>query len=419
MGNKLKDNKPRGLKPVQRIELSEDNAKRRFILAVVFALIGAIAIAIGVGFWLRTEPGWKQIEAKASGASSAQDLVFNYYFADEEISASKEEKELTALYSELCVKAYEVFNRYDRFEDGNNLFYVNEHINKEVKVDPVLYGAFETMLENGGRYLYFGALHSEYEYNFFGHEDVPQSEDLDPYKNGEMADYFGTLAEYALDPDSVELELLGDNTVKLKVSKQYKDFAKENEISVFIDFYRMKNAFVVDYIASELQKAGYTKGTISSYDGFVRCLDTRSETYALNLFDRKGSEVYNAAAMKYQGPMAIVNLRSFPMGEKDSYDFYVRSDGKLITPYVDVDGLYKTSTECLVSYSKTKTCAEIALSLLPVFIADELDSTALTELEDKGISSVWFEDLVICKSDSGLVITDLYDDGSVKYTLQN
>ena len=85
MANKFRDNKPRGLKPVQRIELSEENAKRRFIVVVALILIGATAIAFGVGSLLSTEPGWQQIEANPKGLSCARDFVFNYYFADEEI----------------------------------------------------------------------------------------------------------------------------------------------------------------------------------------------------------------------------------------------------------------------------------------------------------------------------------------------
>lgn len=419
MSNKLRDNKPRGLKPVKRIELSEDNAKRRIILAVVFLLVGAIAIALGVGFLLDTEPGWKQIEGNSNELSCAEDFIFNYYFADEEISATKEEKALKALYSKLCVKAYEVFNRYDKFEDQNNLYSVNEHVNQEIKVDPILYDAFETALEYKDRYLYFGALHAEYEYTFFGVEDSAQSEDCDPYKNAEFAEYFKTLADFAMDDDAIKLELLGGDTVKLTVSKEYEEFAKENEIFVFIDFYRMKNAFVIDYLAEKLIEAGYTKGTISSYDGFVRCLDDSGEAYALNLFDKRGDEVYNAAAMTYKGPMALVNLRAFPMGEKDSYDFYVCGDGKVIPPYVDRDGLYKTATQSIVSYSDDRSCAQIAMSLTSVFVSDKLDEKALSELKAQGIDSVWFDDLEICRSDKDLVITDLYDDGSVKYTLQN
>jgi len=418
MANRFRDNKPRGLKPVKRIELSEQNAKRRLIVVVVLIIIGATAIAFGVGSLLSTEPGWQQIEANPDGLSCARDFVFNYYFADEEISATAESKALTAYYSRLCVDAYKLFNRYEGFDGINNVYYINEHVNEEIRVDSALYEAFSTVLEGGNRYLYFGAINAEYEYNFFGTEDSPQSEEFDPYENKEMADYFATLARYAMDEGHVRLELLGGNTVKLFVSKEYQDLAKENEISVFIDFYRLKNAFIVDFFADSLKKKGYDKGSISSYDGYVRCLDTRDEIYAINLFDKREDEVYNAAKIAYRGPMSLVNLRAFPMGENDSFYFYIRGDGRVITPYVDDNGLYKTSTQSMVGYSEDKSCAQVAISLLDVFVADSLDTDVLSELEKQGISSVWFEDLEICRSNMGLIVTDLYNDEKVKYTLK-
>lgn len=418
MANRFRDNKPRGLRPVQRIELSEENAKRRFIVVVVLILIGATAIAFGVGSLLSTEPGWQQIEANPSDVSCARDFVFNYYFEDKEISATKEQKALNNLYSSLCVDAYRLFNRYNGFDGVNNVYYINEHVGEQIEVDPALYKAFETVLANENRYLYFGALNSEYEYNFFGSEDSPQSQDYDPYENAEMADYFAKLAAYACNPEHITLELLGDNNVKLVVSSEYSDFASENGISVFIDFYRLQNAFIVDFFAEKLIEKGYTKGSISSYDGYVRCLDTRGEIFAMNLFDKRGDEVYNAAKIAYRGPMAIVNLRAFPMGENDSFYFYIRSDGKVITPYVDKDGLYRAATQSMVSYSKDQSCAQVAISMLDVFVAKEFDTEALLALEKQGISSVWFDDLEICRSNMGLIVTDLYDDGKVKYTLK-
>lgn len=418
MANKFRDNRPRGLKPVQRIELSEANAKRRFIVVVALILIGATAIAFGVGALLETEPGWQQIEANPKKVSCARDFVFNYYFADEEISATKEQKALNSLYSSLCVTAYELFNRYEGFDGVNNVFYINEHINEEIKVDKALYDAFKTILDTDSRYLYYGALHAEYEYMFFGAEDSPQSQEYDPYENSEMAEYFATLAGFVNDPDHVTLELLSGNTIKLRVSKEYQDFAKENEISSFIDFYRLKNAVIIDYFAEKLTEKGYTKGSISSYDGYVRCLDSRDEVYALNLYDKRGDEVYNCAKIAYRGPMALVNLRAFPLGEKDSFDFYIRTDGQIITPYLDKYGLYKSATQSIISYSEEKTCTQIAILLIDTMIADELDTTRFAELKKQDINSVWIEDLEICRSHAGLILTDLYEDDEIKYTLK-
>ena len=107
-----------------------------------------------------------------------------------------------------------------------------------------------------------------------------------PRENKETAAYFEEFLTYANDPDAVDLELLGDNRVRLHVSEEYLAFAAENGIDSFIDFYWMKNAFIVDYLAESLADAGFTNGSISSYDGFVRNLDERDVSYSFNIYDR-------------------------------------------------------------------------------------------------------------------------------------
>ena len=55
-----KDNRPH-LKPVTRIELSEERKTLRIVLAVVFLAIGIVAILVGLVSLLNTEPGWQYI----------------------------------------------------------------------------------------------------------------------------------------------------------------------------------------------------------------------------------------------------------------------------------------------------------------------------------------------------------------------
>ena len=78
------------------------------------------------------------------------------------------------------------------------------------------------------------------------------------------------------------LELLGGNQVKLNVADAYLQFAKANEITEFINFYWLKNAFIVDYMAEELEAAGFTGGIISSFDGFQRNLGATKGSYSQN-----------------------------------------------------------------------------------------------------------------------------------------
>ena len=51
----------------------------------------------------------------------------------------------------------------------------------------------------------------------------------------------------------------------------------------------------------------------------------------------------------------------------------------------------KSSVDSILAYSKTATCADIALSLSDIYIAKQLEHDALLDLSGKGIVSIWCE----------------------------
>ena len=407
---------PRGIRPVKRIELSEKNFKWRVVLVVVLLVVGFIAIGYAVSGWLKTDSGWSTIEVNSKELNCGEDFVFTYNIGAGEMSASNEKKALTALYSDASVKAYKLFDRYQSFEGTVNIHTINTHINQTLEVDQVLYDAFELFEKNQSRYLYFGALHSEYYNFFFGYEDSPVSDDYDPYANEETAGLFGAFAEYANSAEHINLELLGDRKVSLKVSEEYLAFAEENGIEVFIDFFRLKNAFVTDYLADTMIDNGFTFGSISSYDGFARNLDGRGNSYALNFFDLDGNDLFIAAKMTYKGRKSIVAFRSYPMGELDSYWFYESVvSGRIIPPYVNSEGLYGTAVDTITAYSSELGCAEVALGVMPLYISEGLDTDSLNELCADGIYSLWEKNKIIYYNDFGLELSELYEGDGIKY----
>ena len=408
--------RPRGLRRIQNIELSEDKAKIRFVLVIVFIGLAMIAFGIFITGLLTKDEGWYTINAETDYINCGSDFVFNYYVGSTEKDNTAEYKEVKKLYGELTVKGYRLFNRYDEFVGVNNVCYINNHPNEIIEIDEQLYKAFEKILSNNNRYLYMGALHSEYSALFFGNVDSIFVEDKDPKKNEEIAEYFKKLADYAKDDAAVKLELLGENKVKLVVSDEYLNYAKENEITVFIDFFRTKNAFIIDMLAEELNKAGFVKGNLSSCEGYIRNTDQSGEIYSLNLFDKKENIVYNAAKMSYSKPMSIIALRSYSLSETDSLDFLFCTDGRVITPYIDInDGIYKTATNNLYLYSQNMGCAELVMKALTFYISDNLDTENLVALQSEGVYSIYFDGFEIKSNDSTLNLTELYKDDNVSY----
>ena len=302
----------------------------------------------------------------------------------------------------------------------HNVRFLNDHPNREVEVDAALYAAFEQIAASGDRSLYLAPVYEIYD-GVFHCDDPSQTAEFDPCQNDALRAWFAEVCAYAADPSQVDLELLGDSCVRLNVSEEYLAFAREEEIGSFIDFYWMKNAFIADYLAGRLMAGGYSVGTLSSFDGFLRNLDASEDTdYSLGIYDRADTVIRQAAVLHYRGAKSFVCLRSYPLNDAAGQYYCVLPDGEIRTPFLDVrDGLCKSAVDDLTACSESAGCAEILLKLIPVYIAEEFKPEFLTDLAEEGIQSIWCEDAVICHTEEKAELGELYDGEDVRYTEQS
>jgi len=403
-------------RPVKRIELDEEHTTRRLVLAVLFLAVGVVLLAVTVNRMLSPVSEWVNIEATADGGTNcASEFIFLYHLGGTDLSPREEQREVSALYTRLCQNAFQVFHNQLEFEGVNNLYAINHHPNETLTVDEALYQAFEAVERSGSRLLYLGPAYERFE-NVFFCEDDGQLVDFDPRASEDVAREFRNYSAFANNPQAVQIELLGENKVRLTVSQTYLEFAEQEGVESFIDFAWMRNAFIVDYLAGELSRQGYGRGALTSFDGFVRCMDGSGETYSLYLYDRQEQNVYGAAELCYQGPMSFVSLRDYPVNDLDKQLFYQTRSGEMRTPYLDpADGLCRNAVANLVCYAGDQGCGEILLKMAPVFIADEFQKDALAELKAIGINSIYCENSVIYPSDPDAVLTQLFENDEVRY----
>lgn len=407
-------------KPVEKIELSEKFPKGRLVLTIALILIGVCALGYALMSFFTADTGWTTIESASSEADCSDEFIFQYYLGAGELSATAENRAVSRLYTEAARTAYQLFHTSQGFDGVKNLYYINQHPNEEIEVDEVLYEAFSTMEKCENRAVYLAPVYVQYS-NLFGCNDDVETVDFDPYQNEEIAQYFEEIISFAKDKNAIDIQLLGNHKIKLHVSDAYMRYAAEIGFSEFIDFYWMKNAFIADYIADTMKANGFVRGSISSYDGFVRNLDDVSGMkYALNLLDREGSSVYYAGVMQYDQAMSIVCLRNYPVNSSmDWQHYYAFRNGEIRTAYVDVaDGYCKSAVNNLVSYSDDSSCAEILLQMAPVYISDHFEPERLSALVQSGIYSIYCEDRVIFYNEKSLCLTDLYDENGVRYRSQ-
>ena len=384
-------------------------------LAAVLLVMGAAALVYAMMLLYGAKGGWQSIDAEITGnLSCAGDFSLTYELGAGEEKVSAENRALSVLYTSAAERAYVLFD-VDAEPAGGSLSWLNAHPNEDVVLDPALYKALEEVAASGDRTLYMGPAWGYYE-NVFACGDDAMTADFDPAQNGDTKAWYAACAAYANDPASVDVELLGDDTVRLKVSEEYLAFAEENELDAFLDFGWMKNAFIADYLADTLLDHGYTHGALSSYDGFHRCLDDRDVVYGLGIWDRMEGDPIQAAAMTYAGQRRMVSLRDYPVDEQSAGRFYTFRDGHILTPYMDpADGLTRCAVHNLTGYSDTLSCGELALKLAPIYVADSLDEAALEALAGEGVYTAWCEDGKVLYTDPDIELVDLYETDELKY----
>ena len=377
------------VRPIQRVELSESNVKLRLILVVVLLAVATVAVIVGVSSALKTEATWQRIEVQSLKKHCGDDFVFDYDFTDTGSGATAGFKKLTALYSTACEDAFRIFSPDEQGGVYANVHDLNARPNETVTVEPALYQALTLVQQYQSRSIYLGGVYAEYG-RIFSAETEVEAASYDPAQNEEQREYIMELAAFAVDPAMVDVQLLGENRVKLLVSEEYHAFAKANEIEDLIDFGWMKNAFIADFLAQTLIDNGFTNGYLASFDGFTRNLDGRGNTYSQNVFDRSGSDIYIPAVLTYTAPSAIVFLRDYPLSNADASNYYAFSGGRIASNLIDpVDGMDKASVDSLLAYAEDQSCAELLLQTAPVVIADEFSADPLLAMAKENIHSIW------------------------------
>lgn len=404
-------------KPVKKIILPEKFPGWRLLAAILFAAVGAAALTYAFAAYFHMDSGWRTIEVPASAqANCSEEFSFQYYLGDNGVSASAEYRNIVALYTEAAVRAHRLFHNNQGFDGVHNIYYINQHPNEIIEVDEVLYQAFQTLQDYGSRWLYLGPVYAEYT-NLFYCNDDSETQSYDPYQSAETAAYFAEIAAYAQNPAKIDIQLMENHQIKLSIADDYLAYAEETGFTGFIDFFSLKNAFIIDYLAEVMRSNHYTSGYLSSYDGFVRNLDDGETAYSYQLYDRVGVHVYPAAAVQYRGAVSIVYLRNYMMNSMDRQHYYELANGEIRTAYIDsTDGLCKSAVNNLMGYAYDSGCAQVMLQILPIYTADIFDKEKADELCEKGIYTVYCMDYTIYHNDPDLSFLELYEKDGVSYT---
>lgn len=360
----------------ERLEVSQEHMTLRLLALGAALLVAALSFGYGINNMLQAPTGWQTVEAGSSKTGITQYFTLNYNIGADGGNATKERKAVSAIYTQSLDHAYLVLsNREDSQYTG--LAALNASPNQEITVDPLLYAALRTVEETGTRQPYFAPLFEHYNSLFTADSDEAAAE-WDPDLTEWVGEYVRELAAYANDPAMVQVTLLPENRVRLDVSEDYLAYAEENELTTFVDFGYLLNAFLCDAAADALAENGYTGGILSSFDGYVRALC--GDALAVSLYDLADGKTVRVGEAVYHGPAALVVCRSFPLNPMDQSNYHCYADGTIRAPYVGRDGMLRAAVSSLTALDRQGSAAALALKATEAFAAETLDEAMLEEI---------------------------------------
>lgn len=364
------------LTPKERVELSQKNIPLRIVLVVLALVAAAVCFANALGEMGKVQPGWQEILATNPMTAAPQDFVLTYNLGAGSLSPKAEQQKVSELYTRVLDETSQALSN-QAVSGVNNLHTLNRQPNADIQVEPELYAAFRVLENAGSRMAYYAPVAEQYDALFSCTYDE-EAVQFDPQRDKAAGEFAARIAAFAKDSDAVQVRLLPDNTLRLEVSQEYLDYARESGVETFVDFGILRNALLCDAAADALVQAGYIQGVLSSLDGYARSLN--GEEFALNIFERQNGKIKNVGIVNYSGPAALVSFRAFPATESDMVNYYTYSDGTVICPYLNEDGISHASAGMLAGLSPSGTAASLALRLLPVFTGEAGGEKALDDL---------------------------------------
>ena len=349
----------------------------RLLAAAALVAVAASAFAFGIRGLITASAGPHTVECTAREANCAGDFILTYQLGVSGLSPTAELKAVSNLYNERAVYYYKLFHPKQQFEDVVNVAALNASPNKALALPQPLYAALKTMCAGNARYLYLAPCWAYYETLFASSYDEDAAE-WDPQRNPALRKEYDRTLVFLSDDKSVSISFLDDYQAVLNVSDAYLAYAKEAGITSFIDFAWMKNAFIADLLADDLQVAGFPYGAIVSRDGFIRNTDPGETEYSYDIFDERGGAVRAVGRLLYTGSASICALHPFVLDDAENLLTYKYADGTRVTRYISPqDALPHGPAGAVAAFSKDLSCAELLMALLPYYMDDSVSAFSL------------------------------------------
>ena len=211
--------------------------KRSIIIRIVLIilLLGVIiASIIGIVHSVKVKRGFNRIESDYSTLQSlSEEFEFYYYLDDDNLgSVSKNRTEYTKLYSSSIEKIYMLLDSYNSYENINNVYYINHHINEDIQVEEILYDSLLEIYQLDKTTLLYGNLIEFWDNQFYSIDDQ-QKRLNDPLNNLVQAQ---KIEDFIQSYNTISLEFKENHTIHLHVPTELVSKINMNETEHYLDF---------------------------------------------------------------------------------------------------------------------------------------------------------------------------------------
>lgn len=282
----------------QEIQINRKNIVLRVILFLFFLTVGVTFIALYFTGVLQFQKGYSKIEIIPENQNiKADKIVYYAYFDGNSLSVRQNVKNLQEFYSPKANYVLMLTDEYANYESRNNLKTIADNEGKEVEVDEVLYKILQdayTKSKEEKNYSLLG-------YKLFLQWDVIIGLDglslinSDPSVNPETKALLENQVQVIKEESKREFLSFRNKDekfyVKASFTSEYKNILDDNDPLLSLGI--LKDAYIIDYLASQLEREGNKDGFLISSDGYIKALsDYQGGSYNLyDIYDDKISQV--------------------------------------------------------------------------------------------------------------------------------
>ena len=282
----------------QEIQINRKNIVLRVILFLFFLTVGVTFIALYFTGVLQFQKGYSKIEIIPENQNiKADKIVYYAYFDGNSLSVRQNVKNLQGFYSPKANYVLMLTDEYANYESRNNLKTIADNEGKEVEVDEVLYKILQdayTKSKEEKNYSLLG-------YKLFLQWDVVIGLDglslinSDPSVNPETKALLENQVQVIKEESKREFLSFRNKDekffVKASFTSEYKNILDDNDPLLSLGI--LKDAYIIDYLASQLEREGNKDGFLISSDGYIKALsEYQGGSYNLyDIYDDKISQV--------------------------------------------------------------------------------------------------------------------------------